>query len=486
MASIFDELTPGWLKDRFLVGVDLTLDDGTAYPEAVFTQAVAGAVRYIEHELGIVLDPVKVTSEKHDAFELNRSGFWPFRLDMRPVWTVTGFRIKYGSYEPLSIPLSWIHTVSPIHGQVNLIPSEESLGGYLYSSGMPLILGDAFQPLMYVPGYFEFDYTAGFATLNGTATFADGVVTATVPVSPQALMPNYDVELTLGSPNNGAAGPVVTERTRDNFTISLTTPPEGGSASVSWSLSAVPADLKQVIGLKAAALPLDIAGDLLVGAGIASTSVGADGLHMSVNTTSSATNCLHGDTKLLLSDGTTDTIKSLTEQHGRDGTVSVKCLDANGAETTGTATNFHVTGSSDKMYDILLSNNMRVVCTYNHPFRIAAFNAKDGTVVHNYYKHAEELQVGDELATVMTSNEGLHPDDPRRYTNIYVKKIDPAIPEDRVYDCTVATHHNFALDSGIVVHNSGYGARVLQFERELKALLPALRAKYKSVNMGVI
>lgn len=59
-----------------------------------------------------------------------------------------------------------------------------------------------------------------------------------------------------------------------------------------------------------------------------------------------------------------------------------------------------------------------------------------------------------------------------------------------LYDITVDEHHCFGLAQGVIVHNSatnaGYGARVLQFERELKAMLPALRAKYRMMNIGVI
>ena len=492
-ASIFDELTPAWLKDRFLVGVDLTLDDGTPYPEGVYSQALAGAVSYVEHELGIALDPVKVTREKHDAFELNRGAFWPFRLDFRPVWEVSGFRIKYGSYEPLVLPLSWVHTVNAIHGQVNLIPSEESLGGYLYRSGMPLILGDAFQPLTYVPGYFEFDYTAGFASLAGTTTFASGQATATITLPTEALMPNYEVTLTLGSPANGAVGPVVTNRTRTSFVISMTTPPDSGDATVSWRLSAVPADIKQVIGLKAAALPLDIAGDLLVGAGIASTSVGADGLHMSVNTTSSATNCLTGATKVILADGTTKSMEQLYYLYGehKDGdvvtreasTFQVKCLDESGNETVGTASNIHITGDFPTMV-VGLSNGRSVECTANHPFRMAPVQVGDGSVVTDMYKMASDLQVGDQLAAVYDSDNTNATD----HINVYVESLGGhgRANQETVYDMTVATHHNFALAAGVYVHNSGYGARVLQYEKELKALLPALRAKYRAMGVGVI
>ncbi len=56
----------------------------------------------------------------------------------------------------------------------------------------------------------------------------------------------------------------------------------------------IPANIKEVIGMLASFGPLGIAGDLLVGAGIASQSLSIDGLSQTVNTTSSATNSGYG------------------------------------------------------------------------------------------------------------------------------------------------------------------------------------------------
>ena len=56
----------------------------------------------------------------------------------------------------------------------------------------------------------------------------------------------------------------------------------------------VPHDIIDLIGKKASFGPLNIAGDLLGGAGIASQSISIDGLSQSFNTTSSATNAGYG------------------------------------------------------------------------------------------------------------------------------------------------------------------------------------------------
>jgi hypothetical protein len=56
----------------------------------------------------------------------------------------------------------------------------------------------------------------------------------------------------------------------------------------------LPTNLKNMIGMVASFGPLNIFGDLIVGAGIASTSLSIDGLSQSINSTSSATNSGYG------------------------------------------------------------------------------------------------------------------------------------------------------------------------------------------------
>lgn len=61
-----------------------------------------------------------------------------------------------------------------------------------------------------------------------------------------------------------------------------------------FQLGQIPDDIKDMVGMKAALGPLNIAGDLIAGAGVASWSASMDGLSQSVSTTSSATNAGYG------------------------------------------------------------------------------------------------------------------------------------------------------------------------------------------------
>ena len=47
------------LKTRFLLGVNLTTDDGKDYPDEFFEYCVKSAISLLEHDLDIDISPVK-------------------------------------------------------------------------------------------------------------------------------------------------------------------------------------------------------------------------------------------------------------------------------------------------------------------------------------------------------------------------------------------------------------------------------------------
>jgi hypothetical protein len=78
----------------------------------------------------------------------------------------------------------------------------------------------------------------------------------------------------------------------------------------------VPINIKELIGMKAAMGPLNIAGDLIAGAGIASKSIGIDGLSQSISTTASATNAGYGARILQYNKEIKDRIGRLKDYYG--------------------------------------------------------------------------------------------------------------------------------------------------------------------------
>lgn len=218
-----DIITPQWVKDRFLVGVNLRTDDGQEYPDELFEIAINTAIETVQDELDIVLDAVTVTGEKLDTFNNvnNWPNFGPLRLRKRPVREVTALSAKWGQNDVLTYPIEWANLDNStggmsVTGSLTIIPTPQGLPATSY--------GLTWAPWRDVaPLWFRVTYEAGWATPEEV---------------PQAIL--------------------------------------------------------NCIGWLAAMLPLDTAGDLIAGAGIASKSVSIDGLSTSISTTSSATNAGYG------------------------------------------------------------------------------------------------------------------------------------------------------------------------------------------------
>lgn len=216
---IADHITQDWLVRTFLVGIDLTDDDGNVYPPDLFDASLRAAISMLEATLGIVIDP-REFDERYDILPGDAHSFHLRQLDHRPVREVLEVYVQAGDHPKTKLPDGWCHIRNAKLGLVQLIPGQKTYQGYFFSDA-----GLMHRQSAYLPAWMGYRYTAG----------------------------------------------------------------------LEWNDPAERDDLLAfAIGLVAAMLPLDTAGDLIVGAGIASQSVGFDGLSTSVNTTSSATNAGYG------------------------------------------------------------------------------------------------------------------------------------------------------------------------------------------------
>ena len=261
----------------------------------MFADSLQRAVKALEHELSIQIDPFSHLDEHHDAVPEQHQSYWPFRLDNRPVSRVRACRIAYGTSQQQTIPEKWINVFAHDHGVVHLVPTGGALTGFVYSGSLPLLMQSAFTPTTWIPGFFRFDYDSGFQTARGTVTIPAGERDASVTFD-EAFVGRYDLDVTFDDPEitRGVTGYDVTHRDVKGFALRLRTAPQGGDLTLAWTASTIPADLKAVIGMMAAMLPLNIAGDLIAGAGIANFSISMDGLSQSIGTTASATNAGYG------------------------------------------------------------------------------------------------------------------------------------------------------------------------------------------------
>jgi len=273
-----------YLRDTYLLGVDLTLDDGSPYPDTIFRTSIEQAERAVSDELGLVFD-VQTFSERHDKEPDGAPAWHPIRSRYRPLIDVEALSIIYGqSSTRAELPPQWAQVTEPMAGQVHIIPTTEGASSYLIAGGVPVILGlGGLSAEYYIPAYFELDYRAGFPYYTGTATILQGQSSVDVS-TPQKFVDRYDVK---------ATGATVSIKRHDKFTLSLSAP-AAQNTDISWIIDTLPQDIARAVMLKSSLLALDVAGDLIAGAGLASVSTSMDGLSQNVNTTASATNSGYG------------------------------------------------------------------------------------------------------------------------------------------------------------------------------------------------
>ncbi|MFQ5793911.1 MAG: DNA topoisomerase (ATP-hydrolyzing) subunit B [Candidatus Bipolaricaulia bacterium] len=180
----------------------------------------------------------------------------------------------------------------------------------------------------------------------------------------------------------------------------------------------------------------------------------------------SAGGCFSGDVRVALADGRSLSFEELVAEQAagvehfcytirRDGQIGLERI-----------LNACITKKNAEVVRVSLDNGETITCTLDHRFML-----RDGT-----YKEAAELTPDDAL---MPSYHRLKEQAREAIThyNHRVAKVERLEERVDVYDIEVPGTHNFALASGVFVHNSAKQAR----DREFQAILP-LRGKVLNVE----
>ena len=126
----------------------------------------------------------------------------------------------------------------------------------------------------------------------------------------------YYADLTV-TDAQGGAGVRVISTSPTSMTVQARTAPSTGDLTFSWSVNDVDPLIVRAAQLLSAMLPLNIAGDLLLGAGIASQSISIDGLSQAVASTASATSAGYGARLINFNTELKSVMKSLRAKYSK-------------------------------------------------------------------------------------------------------------------------------------------------------------------------
>lgn len=228
-----------YLKEVYLFGVDLTDDEGRPYPDRLFKAYIEAAIGWAEKELDIPLVSRLFKDELHDHYA-NDYGRWGyFQLRNYPITIPEGTDIGI-AFDPDTNP-------SPVKVAFQY-PSQNSR--VEIQDEWVVTVDDAQSGVIQI--------------VPGQGNIAD------VLLIPGQLMPLW----------SGATGRVPGVW---RFTY-----------CAGFLPGQLPPDIKHLVSMAAAIGPLNIAGDLIAGAGLANISISVPGLSQSIGTTSSATNSGYG------------------------------------------------------------------------------------------------------------------------------------------------------------------------------------------------
>ncbi len=169
----------------------------------------------------------------------------------------------------------------------------------------------------------------------------------------------------------------------------------------------------------------------------------------------SAGGCFSGDTKIALTDGRCLSFIQLIEEHKVGKVNYCYTIKEDGSVGMERILNPRLTQKNAEVIKIILDNEEEIICTPDHKFML-----RDGS-----YIMAKNIQKDMSLMPFRAKKSEI-----KQEIKYLSHKID-------VYDIEVPKTHNFALASGVFVHNSAKQGR----DRNFQAILP-LRGKILNVE----
>ena len=187
----------------------------------------------------------------------------------------------------------------------------------------------------------------------------------------------------------------------------------------------------------------------------------------------SAGGCFSSDTKVALIDGRNLSFKEIISEHNNGIRHFTYTIKSDGKIGIAPVLNPRITRRNSEVIKLILDNEEEIICTPDHKFMLR----------NGEYKEARKLSTSDSMMpfrrkfSEFLDNFNIDKIAQGVYFNHKVVKVEMVEEKIDVYDIEIPETHNFALASGVFVHNSSKGAR----DRRTQAILP-LRGKILNVE----
>jgi len=161
------------LKTNYLFGLDLTNDAGEPMPDSLYEWFIKSSVSWFEHRLQLALRPKPITAELHDYYAEDFREYVFIKTKDYPIIDVSELRFV--------IPGSGGATIQTFDranlqlekeaGHVQVVSGSMGLAS---ASGVPW-LPFRYSARRFIPGAFQIDYTAGFASEDIPMVLRDAI-----------------------------------------------------------------------------------------------------------------------------------------------------------------------------------------------------------------------------------------------------------------------------------------------------------------------
>ena len=155
-------ITPQFLRDNYLWGLEIYNASGTPLPDTVLENLIMAAQDRVERTLNIVIEPKEIV-EMYDYYAQDYASWAYIDLYQRPVIEVIKVELVFGDQSALIIDPSWVR-MSSGQGQMQLFPMWGRMGQMIIT-GQGLWLPIIFRQWQYAPKLWRITYRAGFVDI---------------------------------------------------------------------------------------------------------------------------------------------------------------------------------------------------------------------------------------------------------------------------------------------------------------------------------